>query len=184
MVPDVDAPAEATDGPSVPAYGPVDAVLGYALFYVVVDRVTPTVTATFAGVLSVPPSTVGLGLAAALWFVLATTAFDQLRRQLAALGVGTADAVRRETARSGTLSEPQTEFYLAALLVGGVVAVWTFDTAMRSLPALIRVVGTLDPGAFVPREFLTVATFFVAFAVATHALDRLVVGAVRQWLAD
>ena len=31
------------DGRYVPAYGPVDAVLGYALFYVVVDRATPTV---------------------------------------------------------------------------------------------------------------------------------------------
>lgn len=183
MAPDADRPVEADSGPSVPAYGPIDAVLGYALFYVVVDRITPSVTAVLADILSVAPSTIGFGLAAALWFVLVVTVLDQARRQLAALGVGTADAVRHEATQRGTLSEPQTEFYLAALLVGGVVAAWTFDTAMTTIPSLVRVVSTADPGGFVIRAFLETVVFFAAFGTATRALDRLLVGAIRQWLA-
>src|SRR6056297_2245399 len=80
--------ATARDRPQFPAYGPIDAVLGLVLFYVVVDRATPTVVDVFGEVLpDVSSSTVELGLAIFLWFVVAVTLIEQLRRQLIALAV-------------------------------------------------------------------------------------------------
>ncbi|NHN49243.1 hypothetical protein G9464_16830 [Halostella sp. JP-L12] len=80
------------DDSQFPAYGPIEASLGYLLFYVLVDRVTPAVVTVFSDtVLDLSPSFVRFGLATALWFILLVTAIDQTRRPLAALGVGTYD---------------------------------------------------------------------------------------------
>ena len=54
---------------------------------------------------------------------------------------------------------------------------------MTTIASLVQVVSTVDPGAFVIRAFLETVVFFVAFGTATRALDRLLVGAIRQWLA-
>ncbi|MFB6184581.1 MAG: hypothetical protein ABEI96_08510 [Haloarculaceae archaeon] len=169
----------------VPAYGPVDAAFGFALFYVLVDRATPTVVAVLTDALAdVSPSFVRLGLAAVLWFVLGVTVLDQFRRQLAALGLASHHAVRPRTAARGTPSRAQTVAYALGVVVGGAVAAWTFERAVETAVSLIRVVAALDAGAFVSVEFLVMVVFFVAFGVATHSLDRLVVGGVRALLAD
>lgn len=181
---DADRRIEGASGGHVPAYGPVEALFGYTLFYVVVDRATPTITATFAEILAVPPSLVGLGLAVLLWFVLLATGFDQVRRQLAALGYGSHDAVTRDADRFGTPSEGQALGYLALLLVGSVVVVWTFETALATTVSMIRIVTAVDPSGFVLEEIAVMVLFFVAFGVATRALDRLVIGGLRELLAD
>lgn len=50
-----------------PAYGPIEASLGYLLFYVLVNRVTPAVVTVFSDtVLDLSPSFVRFGLATAL----------------------------------------------------------------------------------------------------------------------
>jgi hypothetical protein len=168
---------------SVPAYGPVDAVLGYVLFYVVVDRATPTVVDVIPGVLDVSASLVRLGLAAFLWFVLVTTALDQARRQLAALGV--VDGDTRESFWSPAIpSETQTLAYVALLAVGGLVAAWTFEPAIETAVSLIRVVAALDGGAFDLAAFAVMVVFFVSFETAAYALDRLLVGGIRMMLVD
>jgi hypothetical protein len=173
----------------VPAYGPVDAVLGYALFYVVVDRATPTVVDVLAGALpGVSPSLVGLGLAALLWFVLAVTAIEQVRRQLAALGVVDGDATgwfARSGSRSRVVpSEPRALAYLVLLVVGGLVATWTFDRAVETVVSLIPAVAAADVGAFATGEVLVLVAFVLAFEAATWALDRLLVGGVRALLIE
>jgi hypothetical protein len=110
--------------PHLPAYGPIDGVLGFAVFYVFVERATPTVVDVFtAAVPGVAASTVGFGLAALLWFVLAVTLLDQLQRQLAAVGVGTRSAVARADSEAGTPGETRLLVYLSGVTVGGVVAV-------------------------------------------------------------
>lgn len=168
-------------GRPVPAYGPVDAVLGFVLFYVIVDRATPTVVDVTTGILP-DVSLVGLGLAMALWFVLAVTVVDQARRQLAALGVVSHDDV---TTRSRAVpSETRALAYLVLVLVGGALAAWTFDRAVDTAVSLIRVVAALDAAAFVPADFFVMVAFFVSFGVATHALDGLVIGGIRAILAD
>lgn len=180
---DAGARTGAPRGRHVPAYGPVDAALGFALFYVLVARSTPTVVAVLPDVTGVSASLVRLGLAAVLWFVLAVTVVDQVRRQLAALGIGSHDAVRRDARSRAVPSGTRTLAYLALALLGGVVAAWTFDRAIETVTSLLPAVATLDAGAFALGEVAVMAAFFVSFGVATHALDRLLIGGVRALLS-
>lgn len=173
--------ADAREGRIAPAYGPVEAALGFALFYVLVDRATPTVVDVISGAL--PPSLVGLGLAAALWFVLAVTVLDQARRQLAALGVVGEDRSGGRPDDRVAPSESRALAYLVGLLVGGLVAVWTYEGAVGTAVSLLRAVAALDAGAFATVEFVAMVAFFVSFGVATRSLDRLVVGGFRWTLA-
>jgi len=176
------SPSRRTDNPAdeFPAYGPLDGVLGYALFYVVVDRVTPAVVEVFSEtVLDLSPSFVGFGLAAALWFVLAVTVVDQTRRQLAALGLVSYDEYQLRVWSRVTPASVRTAGYLVALAVGGTVATLTFERAIEALLGFIPVVATADVVAFDVVGVLTLVVFFVSYGVATHALDRLVIGAIR-----
>ena len=168
----------------LPAYGPVDALLGYVLFYVIVDRATPTVVEAITGALpSIAPSTVGLGLALLLWFVLVVTAIDQGRRQLAAFGVGSDADVRRAERVRPTPTRTQVAVYVGLLVVGGVLAALTFDPAIETAVSLIEVVATLDVEALSLMAFLVMVVFFVSYKAATWSADRLLVGGVRAFLA-
>jgi hypothetical protein len=177
----------AAQEPGFPAYGPVEAVLGYAMFYVVIDRVTPAVVETFSvTVLDLSPSFVRFGLAAALWFVLAVTALDQVRRQLVALGVlgdGDDDPGLRLWSRV-TPGSLRISGYAATFVVGTAVAAVTFERAIAALLALIPAVATADAVAVNLGGGLVLAVFFVAYGVATHSLDRLVVGTVRALVSE
>lgn len=169
----------------VPAYGPIGAVLGYLLFYVVVDRATPTVVAVFTDVLPyVAPSLVRLALATMLWFVLLVTLLDQVRRQLAALGVLTHDAIRPRTWSRPPPAGLQSLAYLVLVLVGGALATATFDRAIDTVLALIPILANLDVQAFVTGDVLVMVVFFVSFGVATRSLDRLIIGEIRKFLAE
>ncbi|WP_049981144.1 hypothetical protein [Halolamina rubra] len=163
-----------------PAYGPLEAALGYVLFYVLVDRVTPAVVELFSEtVLEFSPSFVGFGLAALLWFVLAVTVLDELRRQLAALGVVAGQPRVRVWSRvsPGSL---RTLGYLVGLIVGAGVAALTFEPAVATILSLIPAVATVDPARIDLVGLLVMVVFFVAYSTATHALDRLVIGTVRS----
>lgn len=175
---------ESGDRPLAPAYGPVDAALGFALFYVIFDRVTPTVVTVLTDALpEVSGATVGLGLAMFIWFVFGVTLLDQISRQLAAFGL-TRSGTRRSTGGPRTITERLATWYLALGLVGGLLAVWTFERAMDALVSTILIVSDQDVEAFVPEELVVLVVFFLAFAVATHAIDRLVVGGLRTALAE
>jgi len=177
-----DVRGEAPRRSHVPAYGPIDAALGFALFYVIVDRATPAVVAVFTDLLDVAPSAVGVALAEILWFVGTLTLVDQLRRQLAALGVGTHDEVAREARSRAVPSETRTLAYLTVLLVCGLLAAWTFQSALDTAVSLVYLVRALDVGAFVTGEILELVVFVVSYGLASHALDRLVIGGVRAAL--
>jgi len=167
----------------LPAYGPVDAVLGFVLFYVLVERATPTVVDVITGAVpSIAPATVGLGLALFLWFVLVVTAIDQVRRQLAAFGVGSDRDVRRAERVRPTPTGKQVAVYVALLVSGGAIAALTFEPAMETAVSLIEVVATIDVEAFSLAAFLVMALFFVSYEAATWSADRLLVGGVRALL--
>lgn len=168
---------------AAPAYGAVESALGYALFYHVVTRATPALVARFSDLLGVSPSLVGLGLAALLWFVLATTALDVARRQLSAIGLLEASRTpnvwaRLLPARRGTVAN------LVLVGLGGALAAWTFAGAVQTAVDVIRWVAALDVGAFVSVAFLRLVVFFVAYSAAAHALDRLVVDGLRALLGE
>ncbi|WP_158059272.1 hypothetical protein [Halorussus halophilus] len=182
---DSESRRDARDRPAIPAYGPIDALLGFVMFYVLVDRATPTFVDVIPTVLpSVSPSLVRLGLALALWFVFVVTSIDQIRRQLAALGVITHDAITPSSRRRGTPTETEALLYLVLALVGGTVAAWTFDRGIETAVSLIPVVVTIDVTAFVPEDFAVMVVFFLSFGVASYALDRLLIGGLRATFAE
>lgn len=163
-----------------PAYGPIEAGLDYLLFYVLVDRTTPAVVTVFSDtVLDLSPSFVRFGLATALWFVLVVTALDQVRRQLAALGVGTYDEYQLRVWSRVTPSSLRTAGYLLALITGTAVTVITIDRAVEALLSLIPVVATVDLVAFDLVELFVMVVFFISYSIAAHSLDRLVIGGIR-----
>lgn len=166
--------------PQFPAYGPIETVLGYLLFYVLVDRVTPAVVTVFSDtILDLSPSFVRFGLAAALWFVLVVTTIDQVRRQLAALGVVTYDDFQLRTLSRVTPSSLRTAGYLVAFVVGSTIAAVTFDPAVEALLSLIPLVAAADTVAFDLTDAFVMVVFFLAYSVAIHAFDRLVIDWVR-----
>ncbi|UVE52331.1 hypothetical protein KU306_18565 (plasmid) [Haloferax larsenii] len=163
-----------------PAYGPIDAILGFVVFYIFLTRATPTIVDVLTTVLpDVSASVVQFGLAAFLWFVFLMTTFDQVRRQLAALGVGSKADIRESRRSRGVPSTERVVLYLVALLVGGLVSMWTFDSAIDAGISMIRVVATLDIAAVPVVDFAVMIVFFVSFGVVTHVLDRMVIGALR-----
>ena len=170
------ASASVDQGVFHPAYGPVDAVLGYVLFYVVIERVTPAVvdvlTETVPGI---SPGIVTVGLAAFLWFVLAVTVLDQAGRQLAAFR-GRAD----ETSLWARIpSETEATVASLAVVVGGALAAFTFAAAMAMLPDAVRAVGAFDVDGVLALDVVTLVTFFASYAAATWGADRLLVGGMR-----
>jgi hypothetical protein len=174
---------DAGDRRYFPAYGPIEAALGFVMFYVIVDRATPTVVDVVTAVFpTVSPSLVRLGLAVFIWFVLTVTVIDQGRRQLAALGVGSRADVRREARTRATPSAPRAVAYLVVFLVGGALAAWTFDPAIDIAVSLIPIVATFDFGALVLVDLVVLVVFFVSWGAAIAALDRLVIGGIRAIL--
>ena len=66
-----------------------------------------------------------------------------------------------------------------ALVAGTAIAVMTFDCAVDALLTLIPVVATVDVLAFDLVELFVMVVFFIAYSVAAHSLDRLVIGGIR-----
>lgn len=159
--------------------------MGYLLFYVIVGHVTPAVVSVFSeSVFGLSPAVVRVGIAIALWFVLLVTVIDQGRRQLAALDVGTYDDEGLRLWARVTPASLRTSGYLLAVVVGTAVAVMSFDRAVEALLSLIPVVATVDVIAFDVVELRQLVVFFVAYGVAAHSLDRLVIDGIRALLSD
>ncbi|KAB1190693.1 MULTISPECIES: hypothetical protein [Haloferax] len=171
------------DEVSFPAYGPIDSLFGFVVFYIFIERATPTIVDVFSTVTAMAPSTIGFGLAGLLWFIFVVTVLDVGRRQLAAVGVGSDDSIAESNRQRGVPSVPRALFYLGVVAIGGVVAVLTFETAVETGIDMIRIVGTLDTSGFDLVGFVVMILFFVSFGAATRALDRVVIGGVRALLS-
>ncbi|MFB6071068.1 MAG: hypothetical protein ABEJ76_08590 [Halanaeroarchaeum sp.] len=174
-----------------PAFGPIDALLGFALFYFVVGTVTVVLTQTLASVRpSMVPEPVGTWAAIALWVVFALTVVAQ--------GVAQWEsnprrfdsaAARTRFLERGRPDERRYRWWGIWVLIGGVVAYWTFPPFVETLAQLTRIVAGLavDPGPTRPVRFLDLlgfVGFFLGYALMTRGIDRLVVGSLRALLAD
>lgn len=161
---------------TVPAYGPIEAALGYVVFYVFVSRATPTAVEVLpTAIEGLSPSTVRFGLAVVLWLALAANVLEQVRRQVVAVRQGYSDdffqaAVATETWMLG---------YGLVLVIGGLVAWVTFDRAVETGIDLVRILVTLDVGSLIVADVVLLIVFFVCWGVAIRAADRLVIGGLR-----
>lgn len=119
-----------------------------------------------------------------LWFILVVTFLDQLRRQFAALGFGSRNKGRHAERSRDAPTDLHPVESLVVFLLGGIIAVGTFEPAVQSGISLIRIVGTLDVTRFVLFEFVPMVVSFITFASATRALDRLIIGSIRKLSSD
>ena len=171
-------------GAHVPAYGPVESILTYVLFFIVIDRATPTFRVVLSDVIpGISPGDVGFALAAFIWFVLVVSIIDQSRRQAAALGLGRHRSVDRDRSKAAVPSESRFLLSLVGAIVGAIVAYWTFESAMEMAIATIEIVFYLDVGGFDVAAFAVMVLFFVAWGPVTWTVDRLVIGGIRAVLA-
>lgn len=71
-----------------------------------------------------------------------------------------------------------------ALVAGTAIAVITFDRAVEPLLTLVPVVATVDIVAFDLVELFVMGVFFIAYSIAAHSLDRLVIGGIRVLVSE
>jgi len=168
-----------------PEYGLVDAILGFAMFYVVVATVTEPMAEGLSGILGVGPGAVRTWFAIALWVILGLTTLDQVTKQLRANPHRFADADERRTFLER--ERPGPIRYLGAILataVGGGIAWFLLD---EFLIAIVSVVGiVLGPATITSISLWTVfwlVSFSIGFGLFTFGLDRLVIGLVRDLIA-
>lgn len=169
-----------SNGRHIPAYGPVDAVLSYVMFYLVFTRATPTFRAVLSDVLpGISPEDVGFALAVFMWFVLIVSGIDQVRRQLAAVGIGHHSEVESDRSKPAVPSEPRVLLYLVGAIIGSLLTVWTFEPGVETAISLIEIFAGFDLDAFDLGAFTVMIIFFIAYGVVTWTVDRLVIGGIR-----
>jgi hypothetical protein len=170
-----------------PEYGAIDSLVGFAMFYLVLDTLSPTLVDALATVLpSVAPDAIGTGLALLLWLVAGVTALAIVVPQVQA------NPHRFETRRerdafldANRPSATQYQFWLALLALGGAVSVLAWQTFIDVLGALLPFVIELDgalPSTLSPANLAVFVLFVVGFAAYSRGLDRLVVGVLRDLL--
>lgn len=168
-----------------PAYGPVQAALGFGLFYVLVDLVTsPLATALAPVVPDLVPAPFTTATALLLWAVLGLSVAAEVRRQLAPNPRTFEDRSSLEAFLARERPEPQLLLgYLALLAVGGVLAAVSWPAFPAAFRDLVVTMASLP--AFRPADAgaaVAVVAFLVAFGLAAYCLDRLAIGLVREAL--
>lgn len=170
-----------------PAYGAVAALVGFAVFYLVVDALMPTLSATVAEVLpGIVPDPFTTLVALLLWGLLGLAVIGIILEQ-------TKDNPREfETtmARDAFLDKhrPTRSAYalsLVLLVAGGVTAAIAWPTFIDVLEAMVPVVtspGDGLPDAVTLERSVVFVGFLLGFAAFSWSLDRLVIGRLREFL--
>ncbi|MCT9096445.1 hypothetical protein [Haloarchaeobius sp. HME9146] len=168
-----------------PTDGPVAAGLWLVLFYFVVDRLSgPAVVAIQRWEPAVAADSVTTWLAVLLWLVVGAVVVKQLVRQVTA-NPRSFDSPTERLAFLDRDRPTQTAyvFYTATVLVGLVVAAAVWPAVGTLLDRLFAMVLERQDGAtFDVQSAALLGAFFVGFAVAARAADRLVVGGCRDLL--
>lgn len=177
------------DGPLrvfYPAYGPIDSVLGFGLFYLLVDLATPLLAEALAGLLGVESAAVETFAAVLLWAVFAATAFGAVLTQTADNPRTFDDRTEREAFLAANRPRPwEYRLHVALATLGGAVAALAWETFVvvfeALLPAVVELDGTV-PAVLTPGNVAAFVVFFLGFAAFSRGLDRLVIGTLRESL--
>lgn len=170
-----------------PAYGPVESALGFGLFYLVVDRVTPVLVAELSGEFpALVPDPFRTFTAMLLWLVLGitvlTAVLDQVRDNPRTFDT---PGERREFLADNRPATGEYWRYAGLAGVGGAVAAVTWDSFRDVLPDLLVVVVSQDGAELAGTplvDVLAFVSFFLGFAALSRGVDRLAVGALRDLL--
>lgn len=168
-----------------PEYGIVEAFVGYALFYTVVDFATPILVKSLAADFpAYVPGAVQTWAAAALWIILGLTILGQLQVQVS---VNPRVFETREELINFLRDERpigwKYRLNVTLALVGGIV-VWALWSAFwNALEELLLAMPEVDAVTVLALETIgSIAVFAMAFAVLSRGIDRLVTGVVRETL--
>jgi len=170
-----------------PAYGPVESALGFGLFYLIVDRVTPVLVAELSGEFpDLVPGPFRTFTAMLLWLLLGitvlTAVLDQVRDNPRIFDT---PEDRREFLADNRPTAGEYWRYAGLAGLGAVVAAVTWDRFFEVLPDLLVVVVSQDGGELAGTPAVDVVAFvafFLAFAAFSRGLDGLAVGAFRDLL--
>lgn len=172
----------------VPAYGPIEAVLGYGFFYFLVHVGTPVVQAAVADSgLGIEPSLIGWAAAVALWAILLLTLLGQATEQASENPRRYEDlAAARRGLDALAPSMPRMQAWSYLWVVGMLIAVFGIGVFLESFRALLsHGVVLLDSGfqgtVFTP-EFVWFVVYTIAFSLVTRYTDRLILGWYRRRL--
>lgn len=174
-----------------PAFGPVDALLGYAFFYFVVGLGTAVALDALAPVApEMVPEPLGTWAAILLWVVLGLVVLGQTAEQVRT----NPRRFESEADRAAFLtrhrpSERRYLWWASWVLVGGTVAYLFFPGFVESFARFVRFFVAAFAGAIGPRSLrlgdaVNLVGFSLGFAALTRGLDHLVVGSLRALLAD
>lgn len=170
----------------VPAYGPIEAVLGYGFFYFLVAVGTPVVRDAVAdSPLGIDPGLVTFASAGALWLILGLTILGQLTEQW------------RDNPRRFDDAESLHQFLAAiapsisrmqgwafAALLGLLIVVFGFDAFLDSyrslLEGMVLVVGTQEGVSVVFGSLPWFIVYTIGFSLVTRYTDRLLLGWDRR----
>jgi len=174
-----------------PEFGPVDAVLGFVLFYFIVGLATVVAVDVLAR--SAPdlvPEPLSTWAAYLLWIVLALVIIGQIAEQARSNPrVFESERERRRFLDDRRPTEQQYLWWAGWVFVGGAVAYLTFSRFVPTFAMVIRFFVDLFVAPVPTRPFRVAdafwfVLFFVAYSVMTRGLDRLIVGSLRSLIAD
>lgn len=173
-----------TDGPHfVPAYGPIQDVVGYWFFYVTVRAIGPTIVSVLDGV-GVDPELVRYGLAIGLWLLLGLTLIGVFQAQWRSIRQASRED-RRSKDRPRFDSPGRMTFlgHVVTIGVSGTVIIAFFPRFVRALTAIIVGVANVPAVTIPPAAIGWVVLVGVAMGTFGYCLDRTVIGAIRRRMA-
>ena len=170
-----------------PEYGPVEGLVGFGIFYLLVDRLTPALVSALSGPLpDLAPDTIRLGTAGLCWLVFGLTLLSIALTQLADNPRKFADSAARERFLDDHRpTESGLRLHLVLMVFGGATAVLAWDTAVAVLESMFPIVvaaGGPLPAVLSLGNAAILVAFFLGFAAYARGLDRLVVGGMREFL--
>lgn len=173
----------------MPAYGPIEGLIGYGLFYVLVDIGTPVATTAFARTgIGIDPSVIGTAGAIALWVILGLTVFGQAAEQIRRnprrfSDRAAADAYLSAMAPSGARLRTWTVLFV----VGAAITGFGLEVFLKSFEALLEwsivTVGSASPRPVPLRLVAWFVGYSIGFSIFSRYTDRLVLGLYRWRLA-
>ena len=180
---------EETGGPVgllYPAYGLVEALVGFGVFGMLVDQITPAAVAALTDTYPGLVGPVTTGAAVLLWLVAGAMAMAEAIEQARANPRTFPTAAERTAFLDANRpSEAHYRLNLVVMVLGGSMAVLAWNTVVDVLASAVPVV--IDAGGTLPASLTlgnvaVFVVFVVAVAAYARALDRLVVGGAREFL--
>jgi len=169
-----------------PEFGPIEALVGFGVFAVLVDRLTPAAVAGLADRFPDLIAPFTTGTAVLLWLVGGVTvlhvALDLFRPNPRTF---TDPEARDAFLDAQRPSAADVRRNLVVMVLGAATALLAWETVVAVFEAMIPVV--IEPGGQLPASLslgnvAILVVFFLAVAAYARALDRLVVGGAREFL--